>query len=191
VSQDLSDDRVIKALAHPTRRKILLEFDDAGVASPKEIAKRLALPLPNVSYHVTILRKLGLIELKGTTPRRGVVEHHYAARPRRQVSPSGLSRLPAQARNVATRAAWRELAPVLEDQGASVVARRMKLDDRGARAVERAMEKLWLELDRIGTAAEKRIGQLEGDGPTELVVGVICGAPAAKRPRAKVSKRAS
>ena len=66
MAEDLSDDNIVKALAHPARREILRIFDE-GIASPKEIAARVKLPLPNVSYHVKILRELGLIELE---PRR-------------------------------------------------------------------------------------------------------------------------
>lgn len=55
---------------------------DAGEASPKEIAGHLGEKLGNVSYHVRILARLGLIELVRETPRRGAVEHHYRAVPR-------------------------------------------------------------------------------------------------------------
>jgi predicted transcriptional regulator len=55
---------------------------DAGEASPKELAGQLGEKLGNVSYHVRILARLGLIELVRETPRRGAVEHHYRATPR-------------------------------------------------------------------------------------------------------------
>jgi DNA-binding transcriptional ArsR family regulator len=188
VSQDLSDDRVIKALAHPTRRKILLEFD-AGTASPKEIAERLELSISNVSYHVTILRKLGLIELKRTTPRRGVVEHHYAARSRTKMSPSRLAGLPSQARSAASRAALRELTPVLQEKHAVVVTRHLRLDEKGEQAADKAIEKLWLELDRIEAAAERRKTHLGDEAPPELVVGLIRSSPAASARTAKQPSR--
>lgn len=55
---------------------------DAGEASPKELAFELGEKLGNVSYHVRILARLGLIELVRETPRRGAVEHHYRSVPR-------------------------------------------------------------------------------------------------------------
>lgn len=51
-------------------------------ASPKELATQLGEKLGNVSYHVRILVRLGLIELVRETPRRGAVEHHYRSAPR-------------------------------------------------------------------------------------------------------------
>ena len=55
---------------------------DGGEASPKELATQLGEKLGNVSYHVRILVRLGLIELVRETPRRGAVEHHYRSAPR-------------------------------------------------------------------------------------------------------------
>lgn len=77
----ISDQGIITALGHPLRAELLTLFDQ-GEASPKELADRLGEKLGNVSYHVRILARLGLIELVRETPRRGAVEHHYKAVPR-------------------------------------------------------------------------------------------------------------
>lgn len=65
-----------KAYSHPIRIQVLNRLSDAP-ASPSTIAEEISQPLGNVSYHVRHLAKLGLIELDGTTPRRGAVEHTY------------------------------------------------------------------------------------------------------------------
>ena len=77
----ITDQGIITALGHPLRARILAHLD-AGEASPKELAAALGEKLGNVSYHVRILARLGLIELVRETPRRGAVEHHYRAVPR-------------------------------------------------------------------------------------------------------------
>ena len=77
----IGDQRIIRALGHPLRARILSLLDGAE-ASPKELAGRLGEKLGNVSYHVRILAELELIELVRQTPVRGAVEHHYRARPR-------------------------------------------------------------------------------------------------------------
>lgn len=77
----ISDQGIITALGHPLRARILGALDEHE-ASPKELAVRLDEKLGNVSYHVRILVRLGLIELVRETPRRGAVEHHYASVPR-------------------------------------------------------------------------------------------------------------
>jgi DNA-binding transcriptional ArsR family regulator len=69
---------LVKALAHPLRHRLLAVLNNK-VASPSQLADELGEPLGNVSYHVRILADLGCIELVGTTPRRGALEHHYRA----------------------------------------------------------------------------------------------------------------
>lgn len=79
--RSITDQGIITALGHPLRARILARLD-MGEASPKEIAGELGEKLGNVSYHVRILARLGLIELVRETPRRGAVEHHYRSVPR-------------------------------------------------------------------------------------------------------------
>ncbi len=68
-----------KAVAHPLRARILETL--AGEArSPNELAAEFNEPLGNVSYHVVVLRDLGMVELVATAQRRGAVEHFYRAR---------------------------------------------------------------------------------------------------------------
>ncbi len=80
---DIDDPRLVKALAHPIRMKILNILDER-TATPKELAEVLGLPLENVSYHVRTLKDFGFIKLERTRQVRGAVEHHYklAGRPR-------------------------------------------------------------------------------------------------------------
>ena len=73
------NDAVLSALGHPVRREILrklAESNGKGV-SPTEIADDLGEKLPNVSYHIRILAKTGVLKLVKTEPRRGAIEHFY------------------------------------------------------------------------------------------------------------------
>ena len=73
-----------KAVAHPLRARILEAL--AGEArSPNQLAVEFNEPLGNVSYHVVVLRDLGMIDLIDTVPRRGALEHYYRARWRVQL----------------------------------------------------------------------------------------------------------
>lgn len=56
---------------------IIRDVHAHGVASPSEIAERLVEPLGNVSYHVKVLCRAGLLELAREAPVRGAVEHFY------------------------------------------------------------------------------------------------------------------
>jgi DNA-binding transcriptional ArsR family regulator len=72
------DPRLVKAMAHPLRRRIL-EILQAGIASPTELSRELSEPLGNVSYHIRVLSEVGLVRLVRRTERRGTFEHHYEA----------------------------------------------------------------------------------------------------------------
>jgi hypothetical protein len=91
------DERLIKALAHPLRHRLLAILNER-VASPKQLADELGERLPNVSYHVRILADLGCIELVSLTPRRGAVEHHYRALMRPFFDDHDWAKLPASTR---------------------------------------------------------------------------------------------
>jgi DNA-binding transcriptional ArsR family regulator len=177
VSEDLSDARVIKALGHATRRSILLEFDKGG-ASPKEIASRLGVPLANVSYHVKILRDLGLVELTGTTPRRGAVEHHYVAVLRPKLTPKRAAGLPALARNAVAREAWSDLAAAVRDSEAMVQVRQLKVDPKGREDLLAALDKLWAAVDSIESASEKRLIR-KPDQADAITLGLVAASPRA------------
>lgn len=92
-ADDTVDVRVIKALGHPLRQRILQELNQ-GVASPSEIAAQLDEPLSNVSYHVKILAKCEAIELVRTAPVRGALEHFYRATMRARLDEKEWAALP-------------------------------------------------------------------------------------------------
>jgi DNA-binding transcriptional ArsR family regulator len=94
LTDDITDPRLAKALAHPLRLEILRVLGDR-TASPSEIAAQIGAPLTNVSYHVRKLRSLGLIKLVRKTPKRGVIEHYYSAKPRRTVTDQAWAGTPA------------------------------------------------------------------------------------------------
>ena len=111
---DIEDPRLVKALAHPLRIRILRVLEER-TASPSEIADEIDAPLGNVSYHVRFLARMGLIELAGTEPRRGAVEHYYRAVGRVQVSDQAWAEVPQLVRDAV-------LASTLDQVGRSVGA---------------------------------------------------------------------
>ena len=83
--KSIDDPRYVKALSHPIRVRVLALLEER-MASPVELAEVLGVSLGSVSYHVRNLHRLGLIELKKETRRRGAIEHHYRAKERPSVS---------------------------------------------------------------------------------------------------------
>jgi DNA-binding transcriptional ArsR family regulator len=113
------DGVLAKGLAHPTRAEILAFLTEQEVASPVEMAKAgvgqeggMADPekkeLANVSYHVRVLKELGLIRLVDSRPVRGSTEHFYEATARMLLTLEEWSKLPKGARNDVTIAAVEE-----------------------------------------------------------------------------------
>lgn len=72
------DQGFVKSLAHELRVEILAILTER-MASPNELSKMLDEGLSQISYHVSVLRDYGRIELVKTEPRRGAVEHYYRA----------------------------------------------------------------------------------------------------------------
>jgi DNA-binding transcriptional ArsR family regulator len=111
------DQRLVKAMGHPLRHRILSLLNEK-VASPVEIARELDEPLGNVSYHVRILHQLKCVELVRTTPRRGAVEHHYRAVMRSFFDDEQWAQLPATARQGISdgvlRKSWDDVAAAVE-----------------------------------------------------------------------------
>jgi DNA-binding transcriptional ArsR family regulator len=70
------DVQLVRALSHPLRARALAILNER-VASPKEIAAELDMPLGNVSYHVNTLHELGCIQLVKEEQRRGATEHYF------------------------------------------------------------------------------------------------------------------
>jgi DNA-binding transcriptional ArsR family regulator len=114
------DQRLIKALAHPLRERILQALNE-NVASPAQLARALDEPLGNVSYHVKILLECEAIELVRTAPVRGAIEHFYRATMRAYLSDDDWDALPLSVRRGSDsqnlRRIWDDVAAAVEQGG--------------------------------------------------------------------------
>lgn len=77
---EVIDQRLVKALSHPLRIKILEALTER-VASPTRLSADLDAGLSHVAYHTRALDKCGCLELVDTAQRRGATEHFYKAAP--------------------------------------------------------------------------------------------------------------
>jgi DNA-binding transcriptional ArsR family regulator len=132
-----------KALAHPTRRRIL-QITGERVASPREIAAELDLPIGQVSHHVRWLAARGYLELVDTVPRRGAVEHFYRAGEAHVVSDVARSALDA------------------EGKALHVSRTPLTLDEQGRREVADLLPRLIDEVLAIEAHSQQRLGDEPG-----------------------------
>jgi Helix-turn-helix domain len=72
-------ERLARANTHPLRVSILevLGIDGGRVLSPKDLSVELHAPLSTVNYHVTELRRSGLVAVVDEQQVRGAIEHFY------------------------------------------------------------------------------------------------------------------
>lgn len=73
----LGDVRVLKALAHPLRIRLLVELSEPRTV--KETARALEVPPTRLYYHVRILERAGLIRVMETRMVSGIEERTYRA----------------------------------------------------------------------------------------------------------------
>jgi DNA-binding transcriptional ArsR family regulator len=140
MSADAADSAIITALNHVTRRQIMRQLE-AGVASPKELAAELGESIQNISYHIGVLRRLGLVSVARETPRRGAVERHYEVASRRPT-----------ARDVA---AWL-LDADRTGRGREWRGRVLRIDSEAVRELEQAQQNFWAEVAAIEQRATSR-----------------------------------
>jgi DNA-binding transcriptional ArsR family regulator len=153
------DHRLIKALSHPLRMRVLMRLN-LGVASPVELARELEEPLANVAYHTRVLLDLGCVELVRTEHRRGAVEHYYRAVVRPYFSDSDWAQLPPSARQSISEAVlqriWSDAADAL--RSGAFDAR----DDRHLSRTPLVLdERGWRELNELLADLLERALQLE------------------------------
>jgi DNA-binding transcriptional ArsR family regulator len=107
-----------RAMAHPVRVKALAILNQR-VASPRDIAAEIDVPIPNVAYHVRALLQLGCIEEVETRAVRGALEHRYRALRRALVAPAEWKALPAAAKHglvtAVAQTSFDEVASALAD----------------------------------------------------------------------------
>lgn len=61
-AQPVNDPRVLRALAHPVRGRILDEIEATGPVRAADVARELGIPANQASFHLRQLAKYGLVE---------------------------------------------------------------------------------------------------------------------------------
>jgi DNA-binding transcriptional ArsR family regulator len=197
------DARVIKALAHPLRVRILSVLEQRA-ASPSEIAEELGAPLGNVSYHVRQLAALKLIRLIRRTPRRGAIEHHYKADNRPQISDAGWAEVPEIVKQAMIGASLQNISSkVNASAGAGGFSRaeahlsrtQLVLDGKGWGEVAKELRTVVDRIDRIAERANERLadGNHADEQPGTLAVMFfedVEPEPAEAAPRKPARRRA-
>lgn len=192
------DQRIVKALSHPLRVKILAVLNDR-VASPTELSKELEEGLSQVSYYVKVLKDFDLIEMVKTEPRRGAVEHYYRA--------STKVFIPVWVMKLMPKSAQRHmfgdvLADIEQDVGTSletgtfddrpdwVVGRDPRILDGQAREdAEELAAEYFERYEQLEIDSDRRRQNGEGDGQSIATTAVLLVFGSAEGKKLKPSKK--
>lgn len=202
---DIDDPRLVKALAHPLRVNILRVLH-SRVASPSEIATELSAPLGNVSYHVRVLERAGLLKLERTRQRRGAVEHYYRAVGRLRITDKAWAQVPAIVKDAILSATLDQAVQYVgaavslggfDREDAHVSRRPMILDAEGFAELAAAVNELLERTDDIEAASQRRLAannHEHGEVSSGLVMMLFEAPPAHVRlptPEAKPHRRSA
>ena len=173
---------LVKALNHPVRVKALTILTEK-VASPKEIAAQIEIPLSNVSYHVRVLDELGLVEIVEEESVRGSVAHFYKAVERPLIDNPDWEKLSPRVRSAFSGYVIETLmSDAAASRAAGVFDRRedrhlsrtpLTLDERGWRKVSEIQAKALNQILKEQAAATMRIGKSNAKA-IHAVAGMTC-----------------
>lgn len=177
---EIDDPRLVKALAHPLRISILRVLQ-GRLASPSEIASEIGAPLGNVSYHVRVLERAGLLKLERTRQRRGAIEHYYRALGGIRITDKAWSEVPEIIKNAMLGATLdqsvRYVSAAVSTGGfdrsdAHVSRRPMTLDAQGFADLAAAVRALMDRAGEIETESQRRLSASD-DQEQALNAGLV------------------
>jgi DNA-binding transcriptional ArsR family regulator len=205
---EIDDPRLVKALAHPLRVNILRVLQNR-VASPSDIATELSAPLGNVSYHVRVLERAGLLKLERTRQRRGAIEHYYRAVGSLRITDKAWAQVPEIIKNAMLSATLDQTVRYVgaavsiggfERSDAHVSRRPMTLDKQGFTDLAAAVKELLDRSYEIEAESEKRMAARDhrDDEITTGLVMMLFEAPpphvgiptSAEKPHGQTNRRA-
>ena len=176
---NINDPRYLKALAHPTRIRVLAILKERK-ASPNELSEMLGEGLGTVAYHVRTLKNLGLVKLVGTRPRRGAIEHFYEAVEHPRISDEAWGQagpvvkqrlLSAMLQQAGEYSASSAAAGGFDRNDAVITRHALKLDEKGWQELAKAAKRWLEEMDKIEKASKARTSKDDPHGAFD--VGLI------------------
>lgn len=178
---EVIDQRLVKALGHPLRIKIL-EILTERVASPNRLSGELDAGLSHVAYHTRALNDCGCLELVDTAKRRGATEHFYKAASRSFIGDRIWRRVPrvllggvsgATLQSFMDRAVAALEAGTIDRREDTVLYwMPVRLDEQGWKETTATMEAAVDQVLAIQAESRKRLAKSKGSEAISAIVGV-------------------
>jgi DNA-binding transcriptional ArsR family regulator len=183
--ESLDDPRLVRALSHPLRIRILAILDER-TSSAVEIARTLRADLGVVAYHIRTLHRLGLIELVRETPRRGAIQRFYQARPRPRATTQGWANARPVSKQAHVGAALQQINDIalaananggFDRPGTHFDRRVLKVDAEGFQRLTETLAQVLEDVDRIGSESAERLSHEAGPESEVGFVMMMFDAP--------------
>lgn len=178
---EVIDQRLIRALAHPLRIRILEALSER-VASPIRLSDDLDAGLSHVAYHTRALDKCGCLELVDTAQRRGATEHFYKASPHSFIGDRIWRRVPrallggvsgATLQSFMDRAVAALEAGTIDGRGDTTLSwSPVLLDQQGWDEVTATMKSTVNRVLEIQDKSRARLSKRKGRGAISAIVGL-------------------
>lgn len=177
--EQLGDPRLVRALSHPMRVRVLLILNERE-ASAVEIARMVGADVGVVAYHVRKLASLGLISLTREARVRGAVQRFFRARPLPAITEQAWVSAPPVAKQAVINATLQQVhesataasaAGGFARSGAHLERMTLRLDSRGSERVAEVLRNVLTEAHRIEAEASTRLGSHDEAGA--LDVGLV------------------
>jgi DNA-binding transcriptional ArsR family regulator len=178
---EVIDQRLVKALGHPLRIKIL-EILTERVASPNRLSGELDAGLSHVAYHTRALDECGCLELVDTAKRRGATEHFYKAATRSFIGDRIWRRVPrvllggvsgATLQSFMDRAVAALEAGTIDRREDTVLYwMPVRLDEQGWKETTATMEAAVDQVLAVQAESRKRLAKSKGSEAISAIVGV-------------------
>jgi hypothetical protein len=187
---EVIDQRLVRALAHPLRIKIL-EILTERVASPNRLSGDLDAGLSHVAYHTRALDKCGCLELVDTAKRRGATEHFYKASPHSFIGDRIWRRVPrtllggvsgATLQSFMDRAVMALEAGTIDSrEDTTLYWMPVRLDEQGWDKVTATMEGTVDKVLAVQAESRERLAESKGQGAISAIIGVASFETAGSR----------
>jgi hypothetical protein len=178
---EVIDQRLIRALAHPLRIRILEALTER-IASPIRLSDDLDAGLSHVAYHTRALDKCGCLELVDTAQRRGATEHFYKASPHSFIGDRIWRRVPrallggvsgATLQSFMDRAVAALEAGTIDGREDTTLSwSPVLLDQRGWNEVTATMKETVTKVLAIQDESRARLSKRKGRGAISAIVGL-------------------
>lgn len=172
-----ADARTLRAIAHPTRTRILGELEASGPLRAADVARLVGIPANQASFHLRQLAKYGVVELAPELARDGRDRVWRLIGDRLTVDVAAIEKAPGGA---AAAKVWRRQASAATHElvdrayhGTKPEGTYGSIMDATVRLTKDEARQLAMELDQLAARWAERSRGADGDARTYVLFSMV------------------